>query len=33
MTFLIYDSLTKKKEKFGPVDKKNVRVYESGARV
>ncbi len=33
MTFLIYDSLTKKKQKFVPVDKNNVRVYACGPTV
>jgi cysteinyl-tRNA synthetase len=33
MTFLIYDSLTKKKQKFIPVDKNNVRVYACGPTV
>ena len=33
MTFLIYDSLTKKKQQFVPVDKNNVRVYACGPTV
>ena len=33
MTFLIYDSLTKKKQEFVPVDKNNVRVYACGPTV
>ena len=33
MTFLIYDSLTKKKQQFIPVDKNNVRVYACGPTV
>ena len=33
MTFLIYDSLTKKKQKFVPVDENNVRVYACGPTV
>ena len=33
MTFLIYDSLTKKKQQFLPVDKNNVRVYACGPTV
>ena len=33
MTFLIYNSLTKKKQQFVPVDKNNVRVYACGPTV
>ena len=33
MTFLIYDSLKKKKQQFVPVDKNNVRVYACGPTV
>ena len=33
MTFLIYDSLTKKKQQFVPIDKNNVRVYACGPTV
>jgi len=33
MKFLIYDSLTKKKQQFVPVDRNNVRVYACGPTV